>query len=901
MFKSSQFFSFLTICSVCIFSNNLSSEHKEGEIIVRYTDDTTDFEKNKTAVKFKLTKIDSIKFNNSVLYQFDHNQSAGDLKKSLKRLNHIKYVSFNSIFRQLSFDPEFGNQWYLENTGQQVRWVLGTPGIDIGWKSAVNNLNPIEDVFVAVMDSGFAKDHVELKNGITLQSIAELNGIPGKDDDGNGYRDDIDGWDFVGDDPNPYDLNGHGTQVAGIIAGAVNGVGIQGISQNVGIKPLRVAGSDGIVNMWDVASAVLYISKRNNFRIINLSLSSLFKNPLLEEVLEELEEENEILVICAAGNGGNDGNGDNNDYFPRYPASYDYENIISVASIDQKGQLSNFSNFGLESVDLAAPGENIRVATVEREFKILREPDDSWREEFFRSSFEARWSTYTFGGFTFLASPPNSSFLHYAGVTSTFITLDGMKDPRVKIPLFFQLNGLARASLRIKTSKVNHRIDIFEGSLEKTQIYTYDISDYIDDEVRFVFEYHEDIFDPNGYFDIGGVYIDDVTTSSSLNPHYEFQKGTSFSAPIVSGVAAMIFSCRPDLLASDVKEILLNSVLELDSLSGKVKSGGMVRADKALELADTYRRRSSVEFVPSSNQQLTPDFNVKINDTYLTYKEMTAGVLDGQGDYFEGDSITLKAESGVGFNFEGWEESGEIISTDATYTFTSEFKDYVFKAIFTEDLSDPDNDEFPNYAEALYGTDIGNPNTDNDALNDYDEWQVGWYGSSLRLLEDDSETISLLEDILGKDSYKKGELAGIEKGETNVIADPSSFGLISKAVYDKALEDANVAAEHAIADARVSAIAEGENSVTFNPSAYNLVTKSAYEQMVDDMIKVQSANTTHYTEGWFYLPSRGWMWTNHSSYPYFYDSEDKDWMYFQSGEEKPRFYRYKTKSWLTIE
>ena len=129
MFKSSQFFSFLTICSVCIFSNNLSSEHKEGEIIVRYTDDTTDFEKNKTAVKFKLTKIDSIKFNNSVLYQFDHNQSAGDLKKSLKRLNHIKYVSFNSIFRQLSFDPEFGNQWYLENTGQQVRWVLGTPGI----------------------------------------------------------------------------------------------------------------------------------------------------------------------------------------------------------------------------------------------------------------------------------------------------------------------------------------------------------------------------------------------------------------------------------------------------------------------------------------------------------------------------------------------------------------------------------------------------------------------------------------------------------------------------------------------------------------------------------------------------------------------------------------------------
>jgi hypothetical protein len=96
-------------------------------------------------------------------------------------------------------------------------------------------------------------------------------------------------------------------------------------------------------------------------------------------------------------------------------------------------------------------------------------------------------------------------------------------------------------------------------------------------------------------------------------------------------------------------------------------------------------------------------------------------------------------------------------------------------------------------------------------------------------------------------------------------------------------------------------VKKASDSVTSNPSAYNLVTKSAYDQMVDDMIKAQSANSTHYTEGWFYLPNRGWIWTNHSSYPYFYDAEDKDWMYFQSGEEKPRFYRYKTKTWLTID
>ena len=68
-----------------------------------------------------------------------------------------------------------------------------------------------------------------------------------------------------------------------------------------------------------------------------------------------------------------------------------------------------------------------------------------------------------------------------------------------------------------------------------------------------------------------------------------------------------------------------------------------------------------------------------------------------------------------------------------------------------------------------------------------------------------------------------------------------------------------------------------------------------------DYIGASDSNATHYTEGWFYHPSRGWMWTDRLAYPYFYDATDKDWMYFQSGNEKPKFYRYKTKTWLTVE
>ena len=83
-----------------------------------------------------------------------------------------------------------------------------------------------------------------------------------------------------------------------------------------------------------------------------------------------------------------------------------------------------------------------------------------------------------------------------------------------------------------------------------------------------------------------------------------------------------------------------------------------------------------------------------------------------------------------------------------------------------------------------------------------------------------------------------------------------------------------------------------------DPTARKFVTKDAYDQMVEQLIN--SSNTTPYTDGWFYYPNRGWMWTNRTSYPYFYDSSTDGWMYFKSGEDKPRFYHYGTKAWVTL-
>lgn len=911
------------------FLCSVTGEHKEGEIIVRYTDDTTDFEKNKTAVQFELTFKKAFKLTNSALYSFDANQSLGDLKKRLEKLECIKYVTDNKIYRKQSYDPDFSKQWYLENTGQLVNLRFGTSSIDIGWKKAMSRYVRQTDTYVAVLDSGFAKDHQELLNR-HLKTVSERDGIAGFDDDSNGYVDDADGWDFIDNDNNPYDFKGHGTQVAGIISSNQDGFGIQGISPDAHIKPLRVLNREGRGSTAKLAEALEYIYFKPSFRILNVSLGSEVHDELVAETIKIFEKDDRVLIVCAAGNGGTDGKGDNNDQSPFYPSSYDSNSIISVSSINQSGALSVFSNYGLDSVDIAAPGENIRVATINRELYSTITPDGSgWSEKFYWiDSIVKSWSRKLYGSYYWLESPR-----FYTGASELHpppIDLTNAKDPRMHLLVDYSLNWLGNMWLKgskdYQSYKIIHRFSFSSNGVDTVDI---DVSDFAGGNMWLKFEFFPSV--TSDKFDIGLINIWDVDTNWAGYPYYEFQNGTSFAAPVVSGVASLLMSHRPDLLASDVKEILMNSVQPLSTLSGKVKSDGMIRADKALELADTYNRRSSVQFVAADSQRITESLEVKVHPTFLTSSELTAGTLQGAGNYFEGNSIAIQAFPAPGFIFEGWEENGNIISTSETYSFISEFKTYTFKARFLLDQSDPDNDKFPNYAEIIYGSDINNPNSDGDVLSDYDEWFVSWSAPSLNLLEDDTATITLLEDVIGEDSYNKGELAGIEKGKTSVTTDPYAYNLVTKTSFDQALLDANKTAEQAIADAKVlakaegvelvvvnpsiyglyssadlsesitSAKSEGESSVSSNPSAYNLVTQDAYDKMMNDLMSASDSNATHYTEGWFYLPNRGWLWTNRDAYPYFYDSTDKDWMYFQSGNEKPKFYRYKTKTWLTIE
>jgi len=306
-----------------------------------------------------------------------------DLDRSVEILNRDPTVDFAEkvpIYRlQLTPpDPDFGEQWPLENTGQSG----GTPDADIdatdAWDIEDGSSNPI---VVAVIDSGIDYTHPDLDANIWTNPGEDAWADPldpttgnGIDDDGNGLVDDWKGWDFVGGnvllispDNDPKDAFGHGTHVAGIVGAATNAAGGVGVNYHARILPIKIGDASGALNSLEAVASIDYLidlktrasNNEPNLRVINASWGSPVPLQALQVAIDAAGAAG-IVFVAAAGNGGADGVGDDIDNPPllqgNWPAAFDSENLVSVAATSGVDSLTGFSNFGVVSVDLGAPG-----------------------------------------------------------------------------------------------------------------------------------------------------------------------------------------------------------------------------------------------------------------------------------------------------------------------------------------------------------------------------------------------------------------------------------------------------------------------------------------------------------------------------------------------------------------
>lgn len=239
-------------------------------------------------------------------------------------------------------DPQFGSQWGLSQANN----------IDIDAPQAWDLTRGSASVVVAVIDSGVDLSHADLASRIWVNP-GEVPGN-GRDDDNNGYVDDHRGWNFLGNNGDVRDDNGHGTHVSGVIAAAGDdGVGVSGVASDVRVMPLKFINSKGDGSVSQAVKAIYY-AVQHGAKIINASWGGGSKDQALSDAIKHAGDRG-VVFVTAAGN-----DGENNDSVSNYPANEKQANVLSVAAIDSAGNLAGFSNYGAGSVHLAAPGAGIR-------------------------------------------------------------------------------------------------------------------------------------------------------------------------------------------------------------------------------------------------------------------------------------------------------------------------------------------------------------------------------------------------------------------------------------------------------------------------------------------------------------------------------------------------------------
>lgn len=343
-------------------NNQPAAPHVPGELLITYKNQVENPESFANAPQEISREITGIGVTKITLASSEDELTA---LSYYQNNNEVESASFNyliNISENFPNDPEFDELWGLYNPGGRFDWTRDAD-IDAleAWAIQTGQSN---EVIVAVLDTGVDFNHPDLANNIwTNKNEIPNNGI---DDDNNGYIDDVRGWDFFSGDNDPQDENYHGTHVAGTIAAVGNNNrGVIGVAPNVKIMPIRFLGPKGSGTELEALQGINYAIK-NGARIINASYgySGLPWEPMEQTLFKAYE--NKVILSAAAGNDNK-----NTDISPHYPSAYPLSNVIASAASDSQDRYASFSNYGVVSVDFAAPGLNVFSTTPGNAYQSL--------------------------------------------------------------------------------------------------------------------------------------------------------------------------------------------------------------------------------------------------------------------------------------------------------------------------------------------------------------------------------------------------------------------------------------------------------------------------------------------------------------------------------------------------
>lgn len=328
--------------------SQIPAEEEGEEILVEFVNENNDSEANALGKVKEKVKTKAMERNNHKSFYIIKVQNSQAVVDRLNKSASVKWASVNHEVSTIAYpnDP-----YYINNS----LWGLNNIKASTAWQTNQGNKN----VIVAVIDEGIMYWHDDLCGQIWTNPFDPMDSI---DNDGNGYIDDANGWDFKNNDNSIFDnADNHGTHVSGTIGGkGDNGIGVIGVCPNVTIISAKFLEQTGSISQAIKALDYLTDLKTRhglNIPVVSNSWGGTGYTQGMFDAIERAKNAN-ILFVAAAGNATS-----NNDVTPYYPCTYSNDNVISVASITSVEQLSSFSNYGATTVDIAAPGSGI-VSTI---------------------------------------------------------------------------------------------------------------------------------------------------------------------------------------------------------------------------------------------------------------------------------------------------------------------------------------------------------------------------------------------------------------------------------------------------------------------------------------------------------------------------------------------------------
>lgn len=648
-----------------------------GEVLVKFKDEVSRSGIASLSVEVGTKEVRALPMNAAVIHQYKLEGALSVDEAVLKYRSNpaVEYAEPNYLYslQAIPTDAQFDTLWGLHNTGQAVNGTVGKADADIDAPEAWDISTGSPNVIVAVIDSGIAYDHPDLAPNIwTNPGEIAGNGI---DDDGNGFVDDVHGWDFGVNDSDPmdaFDLNpegnpGHGTHVAGIIAGAGNnGTGVTGVMWTAKLMALKAGGVDRSLSTTAIVSAMHY-AVANHARVINASFAGPDCSQALYDAVSTANAAG-VLFVAAAGNEGSD-----NDTVPNFPANFSapsvcdgqqkpaLANVIAVAATDENDQLASFSNFGSSTVHVAAPGVRINsTKPTSNVTNVLLHNFDS----------NPTGLGYVFGGINATwgitksasSSQPNSLTDspngNYQNNTDSFaagpvFTTEGQRgcrlDSRVRLQTEQDIDRVFLETSR-NSGRTWEPIRLITGD-SNAQFVSFTWGDIADGMKSSQFRFR---FLSNDSQAFDGVYLDNVRVACVAGPpsqttDYQFLLGTSMATPHVTGLAGLLLSVNPNLTVSQLRNAILSTTDRKASLREKMSTGGRINARAALASVVT-------------------NFTVTVNkagDGTGTVTSDSSGIDCGatcKGQFPQGSTVDLTATPNPGSVFAGW--SGDCSGTD---------------------------------------------------------------------------------------------------------------------------------------------------------------------------------------------------------------------------------------------